>query len=124
MALQQPQRREMESAVSPFQGRVEDVGMGDIAASLKDLDAGVLQGISKIFMGTTHEVVIDDDLCDAPCCTWGRNRSVPRSDRTLPPVADGGRMRYLAFTSRLDSMARSAASRQSILKRFYEHPLA
>ena len=74
VALQEPQRREMEDAVGALQGRVEDVGLADVAARLEDLDARVLERVGEILGPPAHEIVVDDDLArrrrlsaDRPC---------------------------------------------------------
>ncbi len=64
MALQQPKRGELKHAVGALQGRVENIGLRDVAARLEDLDARIAQRAGKILMRAANEIVVDDDLAD------------------------------------------------------------
>ena len=68
VALEQPQRRKVEHAIGPFEGRGEDVSLTDVATRLEDLDAIVGQRVREVFGAATHEVVVDDDLAHVLTC--------------------------------------------------------
>ena len=64
MALQQPQRGEVEHAVGASERLGEHVGLADVAAGFEHLDPVVAQRDGEVLVRATHEVVVDDDLAD------------------------------------------------------------
>ena len=64
MALQEPQRREVEHAVGAVKRAVQNVRLQDVAACLVDADTRVAQRCLDVGGRAPDEIVIDDDLAD------------------------------------------------------------
>ena len=64
VALQKPECRKMKHAVGALQRGVENIGLGNVAAGFKDLDARIAQRAGQIFVRATDEIVVDDDFAD------------------------------------------------------------
>ena len=64
MALQQPQGSELKDTIRALQRRIQNVGLGDVTASLKNLDARILQRLRKVLGRAADEIVVDHDLAD------------------------------------------------------------
>ena len=62
VAVQQPQRREMEDAVHAFHRRVQDVPVKDVTAQGEHLDARIPQRTGEVLLAAAGEVVEDADL--------------------------------------------------------------
>jgi hypothetical protein len=64
VALQQPKCRELKDPIGIFQGGIENIGLGDVAAGFENLDARIAQRIGEIFVRSPHEIVVDDNFAN------------------------------------------------------------
>ena len=54
----------MEHPVGVGEGRVQDIGLGDIATDVEDPHPRILEGRNEILLGAPYEVVEDQNLLD------------------------------------------------------------
>jgi hypothetical protein len=62
MALQQPQCGEMENAISSLKRRLKNVALSNVASNFINLHSRIAHRTSQVFHGSTHEIVVDDDI--------------------------------------------------------------
>ena len=63
MALQEPERSQMEDSVNAFHRVFQNIRLQNVAAVREDGDARVFQSFPQVVANPTKKVITDDYLC-------------------------------------------------------------